>query len=157
MLQHVLVTPGAVRSSHSAGVPVIAWTVDENPDVQRSECRRGRDRDQRHQTPPGYTGQEGRAVGLFAGCGVAGFITALVVAGIPVAGADTGTGSTGTTGTTSTTTTTTTTTTTSTTTTTTVPRPPDVIAAGVRIGGTLVGGLSSAEATELVREQAVSC
>ena len=35
MLQHVLVTPGAVRSSHSAGVPVIAWTVDENPDVRR--------------------------------------------------------------------------------------------------------------------------
>jgi glycerophosphoryl diester phosphodiesterase len=35
MLQHVLVTPGAVRSSHAAGVPVIAWTVDENPDVQR--------------------------------------------------------------------------------------------------------------------------
>ena len=101
-------------------------------------------------TLSGYTGHVKRAVGLFAGCGVAGFITALVVAGIPVAGADTGTGSTGTTGTTSTTTTTTTTTTTSTTTTTTVPRP-DVIAAGVRIGGTLVGGLSSAEATELVR------
>jgi lipoprotein-anchoring transpeptidase ErfK/SrfK len=97
-----------------------------------------------------------RAVGLLAGCGAAGFVCALVLAGIPVAGADTGTSSTGTTGTVTTTTSTTTTTTATTTTapitTSTVPKPkpPDVIAAGVRIGGTLVGGLSSAEATELV-------
>jgi lipoprotein-anchoring transpeptidase ErfK/SrfK len=91
-----------------------------------------------------------RAVGLLAGCGAAGFVCALVLAGIPVAGADTGTSSTGTTSTATTTTTSTTTTSTSTTTTT-VPKPPDVIAAGVRVGGTLVGGLSSAEATELVR------
>jgi lipoprotein-anchoring transpeptidase ErfK/SrfK len=97
-----------------------------------------------------------RAVGLLAGCGAAGFVCALVLAGIPVAGADTGTSSTGSTTSTVTTTTTTTTTTTAptaTTTTSTVPKPkpPDVIAAGVRVGGTLVGGLSSAEATELVR------
>jgi lipoprotein-anchoring transpeptidase ErfK/SrfK len=96
-----------------------------------------------------------RAVGLLAGCGAAGFVCALVLAGIPVAGADTGTSSTGTTGTVTTTTSPTTTTTTTTPTTTTPstvpkPKPPDVIAAGVRIGGTLVGGLSSAEATELV-------
>jgi lipoprotein-anchoring transpeptidase ErfK/SrfK len=92
-----------------------------------------------------------RAVGLLAGCGAAGFVCALVVAGIPVAGADTGTSSTGTTSTVTSTSATTTTATTATTTTTTVPKPPDVIAAGVTVGGTLVGGLSSTEATELVR------
>jgi lipoprotein-anchoring transpeptidase ErfK/SrfK len=93
-----------------------------------------------------------RAVGLLAGCGAAGFLCALLLTGSPVAGADTGTTSNGSTTTTTTTspTTTTTTTTTSPTTTTTVPKPPDVIAAGVRVGGTLVGGLSTAEATELV-------
>ena len=94
-----------------------------------------------------------RAVALLVGCGAAGFLCAFVLAGVPTAIADTvtsSTTSTTTTGTTTATTTTTTSTTTSTTTTT-VPKPPDVIAAGVRVGGTLVGGLSSAEATELVR------
>jgi lipoprotein-anchoring transpeptidase ErfK/SrfK len=105
---------------------------------------------------PGYTGRVRRAVGLLVGCGAAGFLFALLLAGVPAAIADTVTStSTGTTTTTTPTTTTTTsttsTTTTSTTTTTTVPKPPDVIAAGVRVGGILVGGLSSAEATDLVR------
>lgn len=35
LLQHALVTPSAVRSAHAADVPLIAWTVDEIPDVER--------------------------------------------------------------------------------------------------------------------------
>ena len=35
MLQHRLVSPGAVARAHAAGVPVLAWTVDAQPDLER--------------------------------------------------------------------------------------------------------------------------
>ena len=35
MLQHMLVTPAAVRRAHELGAPVLAWTVDERPDLER--------------------------------------------------------------------------------------------------------------------------
>ena len=35
MLQHRLVTPGAVERAHAHGVPVLAWTVDEPADLSR--------------------------------------------------------------------------------------------------------------------------
>ncbi len=35
MLQHRLVTPAAVARAHAAGVPVLAWTVDDPEDVAR--------------------------------------------------------------------------------------------------------------------------
>jgi glycerophosphoryl diester phosphodiesterase len=35
MLQHMLVTPAAVRRAHALGAPVLAWTVDERPDLER--------------------------------------------------------------------------------------------------------------------------
>jgi glycerophosphoryl diester phosphodiesterase len=35
MLQHALVTPEAVRRAHSLGAPVVAWTVDAAPDLDR--------------------------------------------------------------------------------------------------------------------------
>jgi lipoprotein-anchoring transpeptidase ErfK/SrfK len=114
--------------------------------------------------------RRGGLVALFlVACAAAGLLTATLVTAAPVAGADTGTtgtttGTTGTTGTTTTgttvttttsTTTTTTTTATTTTTTTTAPRPPkrppSTVPLGVAIAGTLVGGLSSAQAREEVQ------
>jgi len=77
-------------------------------------------------------------------CGAAGLAVAVLLAAAPRAGADEGTTST------STTVTDTTSSTTTATTTTPQPPPPKVIAAGVKIGGTLVGGLSAAEARSLV-------
>jgi glycerophosphoryl diester phosphodiesterase len=35
MLQHRLVTPTAVARAHAAGAPVLAWTVDTEPDLER--------------------------------------------------------------------------------------------------------------------------
>lgn len=35
MLQHRLVSPGAVARAHRVGVPVLAWTVDAHPDLER--------------------------------------------------------------------------------------------------------------------------
>ena len=35
MLQHRLVTPGAVARAHAAGAPVLAWTVDTRADLER--------------------------------------------------------------------------------------------------------------------------
>ena len=35
MLNHTLVTPRAVAAARSAGVPVLAWTVDERADLER--------------------------------------------------------------------------------------------------------------------------
>ena len=35
MLQHRLVTPGAVARAHAAGAPVLAWTVDTRDDLDR--------------------------------------------------------------------------------------------------------------------------
>jgi lipoprotein-anchoring transpeptidase ErfK/SrfK len=92
-------------------------------------------------------------------CAVAGVLTALLLAA-PVASADEGTG-TGTSGETTTQTTTETTdTTTTTTTTTTAPKPkpkprpqPRLIAAGVTVGGTLVGGLTAEEARAVVAKR----
>lgn len=85
---------------------------------------------------------------MFSSCGAAGLAVAVLLAAASPAGADEGTTST-------TSTTTTVTTTTTTTTTRTTPQPPQppqpkVIAAGVKIGGTLVGGLTAAEARALV-------
>ena len=80
--------------------------------------------------------------GLLA-CGAAGLVAAVLLAAAPRAGADDGT-------TTGQTTTAPTTDTTTTTGTTPQPPPPKVIAAGVTIGGTLVGGLTAAEAREVV-------
>ena len=93
------------------------------------------------------------------------FACAVLLAVVPVAGADEGTGTTSTgtttssTDTTGTTGTTTTETTTGGTTTAPAPKPrprartPKLIAAGVTVGGTLVGGLTGAEAREMVKER----
>ena len=114
--------------------------------------------------------RRGAKIAVFLACGVAGFACAVLLAVVPVAGADEGTGttstgtttsSTETTGTTGTTTTGTTTTGTTTGGTTTAPAPkprprprtPKLIAAGVTVGGTLVGGLTGAEAREIVKER----
>lgn len=35
MLQHRLVTPRAVERAHAAGLPVLAWTVDDQDDLER--------------------------------------------------------------------------------------------------------------------------
>ncbi len=35
MLQHRLVTASAVERAHAAGLPVLAWTVDEPADLAR--------------------------------------------------------------------------------------------------------------------------
>jgi lipoprotein-anchoring transpeptidase ErfK/SrfK len=97
----------------------------------------------------------GRTVASLAGCGLAGLLVGIVVAAAPDATAQTET-------TVSTTTTAPIVTTTApppvTTTAppvTTAPRPrqPDVIAAGVTIGSILVGGLSGAEARELIKKR----
>jgi lipoprotein-anchoring transpeptidase ErfK/SrfK len=84
-------------------------------------------------------------VALATACALAGGVLAFALAAAPVAGADNGT-----------TTTTTTTTETSPTTTTPTPAPtpppgPRVIAPGITVGGTLVGGLSREEAAEVLR------
>ncbi len=104
--------------------------------------------------------RRGAQIGAVLACGAAGVLSAVLLAITPVAGADEGTttgGSTTTTPPPPTTTTPATTTTEPTTgTTTTTPSPvtqPRLIAAGVTVGGTLVGGLTPAEAKELVRER----
>jgi lipoprotein-anchoring transpeptidase ErfK/SrfK len=94
----------------------------------------------------------GVSIAAFSACGAAGVITAVILATAPSAGADDGT-------TTAPVTTTAPppTATEPTTPTTTAPLPPPpapkLIAAGVTIGGTLVGGLTVAEAKELVKQR----
>ena len=96
-------------------------------------------------------------VAALLSCACAGvFVASLLSAS--VAGAGGGTSTETTTGTTGTDTTTTDTTTTDTTTTTSPPKPPKpskprLIPAGVTIGGTLVGGLTPAEAREVVAKR----
>ena len=90
----------------------------------------------------------GVTIAALSSCGAAGVVVALLLA--TAAGADDGT----TTGTTSTApTTTAATTTTPTTTTTPAPPQPKVIVAGVKVGGTLVGGLTVTEARDLVKQR----
>jgi lipoprotein-anchoring transpeptidase ErfK/SrfK len=103
--------------------------------------------------------KRGLTIAAFSICGVAGLLAAVLLAAAPTAGADDGTTTAPTT--TEPTTTTGSTTTTGTTTapatttvrTTTTPRRPKAkpIAAGVTIGGTLVGGLTEAEARKIVK------
>ena len=89
----------------------------------------------------------GATIAVFSVCGVAGVAAAMMLAAAPYAGADDGT-------TTSPGTTIPPPTATEPTTTTTPFLPePRVIASGVTIGGTPVGGLTAADAKELVREQ----
>ncbi|MGZ8688024.1 MAG: L,D-transpeptidase family protein [Gaiellaceae bacterium] len=106
--------------------------------------------------------RRGAQIAAVSACGVAGFLCAALLALVPVAGADDGTGTTSTTPTTPTDTTTTTTVPTTDGTTTTAPpaprptprpRGPKLIAAGVPVGGTLVGGLTAAEAKKIVKER----
>jgi lipoprotein-anchoring transpeptidase ErfK/SrfK len=91
----------------------------------------------------------GVTIAALSACGAAGVIVGVLLATAPGAGADDGT----TTGTTTDTTATTTapTTTTAPPTTKPVPAPPKLIAAGVTIGRTLVGGLTVTEARDLVK------
>jgi len=91
----------------------------------------------------------GVTIAALSACAAAGVIVAVLLAAAPRAGADDGT----TTGTTTgaTTAATVPTTTTSPPTTTPVPAPPKLIAAGVTIGRTLVGGLTVREARDLVK------
>lgn len=98
----------------------------------------------------------GVSIAALSVCAAAGAVAAILLAIAPGAGADDGT-TTGTTATpttvTSPATTTATTATTPTTPTTTTKQPPvgpKLIAAGVTIGGTLVGGLTVSEAREIV-------
>ncbi len=88
--------------------------------------------------------KRGVSIAAFSACAVAGFAVAVVLVAAPRAGADEGTTSSATTPTTPTETTTATTRTTRT------PPQPKLITAGVTIGGTLVGGLTAAEARKLV-------
>jgi lipoprotein-anchoring transpeptidase ErfK/SrfK len=104
--------------------------------------------------------RRGGLVALFlAACAAAGLLSAVLVAAAPTAGADTGTTGTGTTATTSTGTTTAPpppTTTAPPTTTQPKPKPPKpapTIPLGVAIAGTLVGGLTPAQAREEVQAQ----
>ncbi|MCY7303410.1 MAG: L,D-transpeptidase/peptidoglycan binding protein [Thermoleophilia bacterium] len=88
--------------------------------------------------------KRGVSIAALTACGVAGLAVAVMLAAAPRAGADEGTTSTSITATDTTSSTTTITTTT--------PQPPQpkVIVAGVKIGGTLIGGLTAAEARTLV-------
>ncbi len=88
--------------------------------------------------------KRGVSIAAFSACAAAGFAVAVVLVAAPRAGADEGT--------TPSTTTATETTTPTTPTETTAPTPPQpkVITAGVTIGGTLVGGLTAAEARKIV-------
>ncbi len=101
--------------------------------------------------------KRGVSIATYSACAVAGLAVSVVLAAAPRAGADEGTTSASAT----TTTTTTTTTSTETTSTETTPAPappppqPKVIAAGVTIGGTLVGGLTAAEARKVVTSRFV--
>ena len=88
----------------------------------------------------------GVKIAALSACGAAGAIAAVLLATAPGAGADGGTTETVTT----TAPTTTAATTNVPTTTTTTPAPPKLIVAGVKVGGTLVGGLTVTEARELV-------
>jgi hypothetical protein len=83
-------------------------------------------------------------IAAFSVCGVAGLAAAVVLAAAPYAGADDGTG---------TTTPPTQTDTTTTTPTTPLSPQPRLIAGGVTIGGTPVGGFTAGEAKEIVREE----
>jgi len=94
--------------------------------------------------------KRGLTIAALLACGAAGLLAAVLLAAAPSAGADDGT----TTASTTTAPTTTSPTTTITTTTTTappLPPRPKLIAAGVTIGRTLVGGLTAAEAREVVK------
>lgn len=93
----------------------------------------------------------GLTVGALCACAAAGILVAVVLAAPQGAGADDGT--TTSSGTTTAPATTTISTDTSVTTTTPLPPQPKVIAPGVRIGGTLVGGLTVVEAREVVRSR----
>ena len=102
--------------------------------------------------------KRGLTIAAFSACAAAGLVAAVLLADAPSAGADDGTSTAPTTAPTTTaptTTTTTPTTTTPTTPTTTtkaqLPPQPRLIAAGVTIGRTLVGGLTAAEAREVVK------
>lgn len=91
--------------------------------------------------------KRGATAATLLACAVAGVVAALLLVATPVAGADDGT---------TTSTGTTTVTTPETTPTVTTPAPPApgqprVIAAGITVGGTLVGGLSSSEAQTVVK------
>ena len=87
----------------------------------------------------------GVSIAALSTCGAAGLLAAALLAAAPGAGADDGTAIT-----TPGTTTAPPPTETQPTTTTPVPPPPKLIAAGVTIGGTLVGGLTAVEAREVV-------
>ncbi len=93
----------------------------------------------------------GATIAAFSACGVAGVAAAIMLAAAPYAGADGGTTTSA--GTTTSPPTATEPTTTTTTTTTPLPPGPKVIAAGVTIGGTPVGGLTVADAKEVVKER----
>jgi lipoprotein-anchoring transpeptidase ErfK/SrfK len=107
--------------------------------------------------------RRGAQIAAVSACSVAGFVCAVLLAVVPVAGADDGSVTAPTSPTTPTDTTTTTpavpTTGGTTTTAPPAPRPkprprgPKLIAAGVTVGGTLVGGLTAAEAREIVKER----
>ncbi len=107
----------------------------------------------------------GVTIAALSACGAAGAIAAVLLAAAPSAGADDGATTAPATTTAPTTTVPTTTVPTTTvpttpvpttpvpTTTTALPPQPKLIAAGVTIGGTLVGGLTAAEAREVVRDR----
>jgi lipoprotein-anchoring transpeptidase ErfK/SrfK len=102
--------------------------------------------------------RRGRTIAALAGCGLAGFLVAVIASGAPVANGQTGPTGTGTDSTATLSTETTASVTTPPTTAApvpTAPRPvqPDVIAAGVTVGRVLVGGLSGAEASTLLRQR----
>jgi lipoprotein-anchoring transpeptidase ErfK/SrfK len=96
----------------------------------------------------------GVSIAALSVCAAAGAAVSILLATAPGAGAEDGTTTgttTGTTGVTATVTTTTAAATTAPTTTVKAPVGPKLIAAGVTIGGTLVGGLTVSEAKELVK------
>jgi lipoprotein-anchoring transpeptidase ErfK/SrfK len=95
----------------------------------------------------------GVTIAALSACGAAGAIAAVLLAAAPNAGADEGTTTAPDTTTTSPPTATATTTAMEPTTTAPLPPQPKLIAAGVTIGGTLVGGLTPAEAKEIVKER----
>ena len=148
---------GGAGARRRAACPGLDRRRAGRPRPRRGGGRRRRD----HERSPdlrGYTDavKRGLTIAAFLACGAAGLLAAVLLAAAPSAGADDGTTTAPTTTaptTTAPTTTTPTTTTTTTPTTTTAPLPPQpkLIAAGVTIGRTLVGGLTAAEAREVVK------
>ncbi len=94
MLQHRLVTESSVERAHAAGLPVLAWTVDEPADLDRVVAA-GVDgvitNDPRIFVATLTRVNRGVTIAALSACGAAGVVAAVMLAAAPSAGADDGT------------------------------------------------------------------